>query len=115
MPNAILERIRQVIGNLVRHCNFTQTYVDKYYPWLEILAASEFAILSTKNWLKGYSLGQLVFGRDMSPLIKNMVGWWLLRQQKQVQINKDNIRRNRNRVDHNYNGEDKVMPNNHDA
>ena len=40
--------------------------------------------------------------------IKHMMG-----QQKQKQINKDNIRENRDRVDHDYNVRDKVMINNH--
>ena len=39
MSNAILERIQYVIGNLLYTCNITQTYVDKYDPWLGILAA----------------------------------------------------------------------------
>ena len=29
VSNAILEQIHQVIGNLVRTCNITQTYVNK--------------------------------------------------------------------------------------
>ena len=31
--NAILERIHQVLGNLVRTCNITETYVDEDDPW----------------------------------------------------------------------------------
>ena len=58
MSNAILEQIHQVLGNLVRTCNIIHTYVDKNDLWLVILASAEFAILSTKNRLKGYSPGQ---------------------------------------------------------
>ena len=36
-----------------------------------------------------------------------------LRQKNQTQINKYNIRNNRNRVDHDYNVRDKGMPSNH--
>ena len=50
--NAILERIHQVLGKLVRTCNITQTYDDKYDPWLRILVAEGFEICSTKNRLK---------------------------------------------------------------
>ena len=32
MSNAVLEHIRQVLGNLFRDCNITQTYVDKDDP-----------------------------------------------------------------------------------
>ena len=42
-----------------------ENYVDKDNPWSGILAAAAFVIFSTLNRLKGYSLGQLLFGRDM--------------------------------------------------
>ena len=76
----ILEWIHQVLGNLVRNFNITQTYVDKYDPWWGILAAAEFATFSTTNRLKSYSPGQLVFGRDIILLIKHRVDWELIRQ-----------------------------------
>ena len=41
--NAILERIRQVLGNLVQIFNITETYVGKDDPWLVILDAASFA------------------------------------------------------------------------
>ena len=113
MSNAILERIHQVIGNLVHTCNITQTYVDKYDPRSGILAALSFVIRSTRNWLKGYSLGQLIFVHDMILPIKHKVNWESIRQKKRTRINKDNIRKNINRVDHDYNAEDKVILDNH--
>ena len=61
--------------------------------------------------LKGYSPGQLLFGRDMILLIKHEVGWGLIRQRKQTQINKDNICKNKHRVYYDYN----VMLNKHTA
>ena len=71
----------------------------------------------TKNKLKGYSYspGQLVFARDMILSIKHNVDWVLLCQQSQTQIIKDNIRENRNQVDHDYKIGDKFMLNNHAA
>ena len=75
MSNAILERIHQVIGNLVRTFNVQQTYVDKNDPWTDILAAAAFAIRSTTSRQKVYILGQLIFGRDMILQIKHRVGW----------------------------------------
>ena len=77
--------------------------------------ASEFAIFSTTNRLKGYSLVQLVFCSDMIILIKHRVYWELIRQRKQMQINKDNIHENIKRFDHDYKVLDKVMIDNHDA
>ena len=65
--------------------------------------------------MKGYSLFQLIFGRDMIIPIKHAVDWELTFQRKQMQINKYNIRENIHRVDHDYNFGDKVMLTNHTA
>ena len=56
--NAILERINQVLRNIVQTFNITQTYVDKDDPKSVILDTAEFEISPTTNSLKGYSLGQ---------------------------------------------------------
>ena len=48
-------------------------------------------------------------------LIKHTVDWELIRQRKQMQINKDNTRKNINRVDHEYKFGDTDMINNHTA
>ena len=90
MSNAILERINQVIENIVQNFNIQQTYFYENDPWTCILAASEFVICSTTNGNKGYSPGQLIFGHDMILPIKHRVDWELVHQQKQTQINRDN-------------------------
>ena len=79
------------------------------------MALAEFSIISTTNGSKCYGPGQLVFGRDMIIPIKNKEDWGLILQQKQIQINKDSIRKNIKRVDHDYKVGDKVMLNNHAA
>ena len=45
--NKILEHIHQVLVNLVRICNITQTYIEEDDPWLGILDTEDFAIIST--------------------------------------------------------------------
>ena len=75
LSNAILEWIQQVLGNLMRNCNITQTYVEKDYRWSGILVAVVFEIISTKNRLKGYSTVQLIFSHDMILSIKHQVEW----------------------------------------
>ena len=47
--------------------------------------------------------------------IKHKADWELIRQQKQAQISKDNIRKNRHRVYHDYIVGDNFMFNNHTA
>ena len=57
----------------------------------------------------------MIFGRDMIILIKHRVDWELIRQQKQTQINRDNTRDNKYRVDYDYKVGDKVMLTKHTA
>ena len=115
MSNAILERIRQVQGNLVRTFNVQQTYADKNDMCTRILAAEAFAILSRTSRQKMYSPGQLIFGRDTILPIKHRVDWELIRQKKQTKINRDNTRENKHRVDYDYKVRDNVMLTNHTA
>ena len=75
MSNAILERIHQVLRNLVWTFNIQQNYVDKNDPWAGILAVAEFAIISTTSSQNVHSTGQLIFGRDMVLPIKHRVNW----------------------------------------
>ena len=86
MTNAILEWINQVLVNLERNCNITQTYVDKDDPWSGILDEAAFSIFSTKNRLKSYSLGQLVFVCDMILPIKHTMHWESISHQNQRKI-----------------------------
>ena len=67
-----------------------------------IIADSEFEVHFIVHTLKVYTKGQLVFGRDMVLPIKHIANWKLIRQSKQAQINYDNVRKNKNRLDHDY-------------
>ena len=102
MSNALLEGIHQVLGNLVRNFNISQTYIDKNDPWTGILAAAAFVICSTINGIKGYSTSQLVFGHDMILLIKHEVDWEFILQKNKAQINQYNTREHKHRVDQDY-------------
>ena len=93
-----MEQIQQVLENLVLTFNIKETYIDEDDTWLGILVASASEIRSKTNRLKRYSPGQLVFGRDTIIPIKHKVDWELIRQQKQTQINKYNIRENNKKL-----------------
>ena len=45
-------------------------------------------------------MGELAFGRAIILPLNHKVDWELIRNRKQTQINKDNIRENNKRVDH---------------
>ena len=79
---------------------------------LGILAAAAFVTSSTTNGLKGYSLAQLLFVRDMILLIKFKMDWELIHQQNQMKISKDNIIKNSKIVYHDYKVGYKFMINN---
>ena len=96
MSNTVLERIQQVIGNLVQTYNISHTYVDKEEPWSGILAAAALKTNSTTNRKKYYSPFYLIFGHEMILPIKHTVDWELICQRKQTENNNDNIRENRN-------------------
>ena len=64
---------------------------------------------------KGQSPVELIFSRDMILRIKHRVDWELIHQQKQTQINIDNIQQNKHRVDYEYKVVDKFMLTNHTA
>ena len=89
------------------------TYFDKNDPWTGMLAAAAFAIRSTTNRQKGYSLGQFIFVLDMTIPIKHRVDWELIRQKKKTQVNRDNTRENKHRVEYDYKVGDKFMLTNH--
>ena len=109
ISNAVLERINQILGNLIRTFSISpQTYVDKDDLWTGIFASLVFTIFSTTNRQKGYSLGQLMFVRDR-------VDWELIRQIKQTQINKDNACKNKHRDDYDYSVGDNIIITKHTA
>ena len=50
--NEIIERIHQVLGNLVRTYNLQETYVDDTEPWMGILVAAALALKYTYHRTK---------------------------------------------------------------
>ena len=84
--NATIERIYQVLGNLVRTYNLQESYVDDTDPFMGILNTAAFAVQSTYHRKKDKSLGQLVFGRDMILPINHVANWRYIRKHKQKQI-----------------------------
>ena len=60
--SVIIDRIHQVLGNLVRTYNLQETYVDDSETWMGILAAAAFSVRYTYHTTKGKSPGQIFFG-----------------------------------------------------
>ena len=107
--NKNIERIHQVIGDIVRTQNLQETYLYDDDPWMGILAAAYFELKYTYHRKKGKSPGQIVFGQDLILPINHISSQRYKRQREQAQIDKDVIRENTTRIDHNYRVGDKLM------
>ena len=80
--NAIIERIHQTIGNIIR--TFDVSNVANNDPWSVILAATMFAIRATYHTTLQASPMQLVFGQYAILNIKHVSDWEHIRQRKQL-------------------------------
>jgi hypothetical protein len=94
--NSILERVHQVIGNMIRASNVTDSL------WIDLLPAVAFSIRGTFHTTLQATSCQLVFDRD-SILDASFTGNWstiVARKVRQDQI--DNSRENHSRISHSY-------------
>ena len=107
--NAILERVHQVLGDMLRTKNLQQYDFDALDPWNDILASVAWAIRSTHHSTLKASPAQLVFNRDMLLNVKFIADWEMIRLRKQEDVDKNNARENSLRVDHDYHIGDKVL------
>ena len=71
--NAIIKRIHQTIGNIIR--TFDVSNIVNNDPWSGILAATMFSVLATYHTTLQASRMQLVFGRDTILNIKHVDNW----------------------------------------
>ena len=105
--NAIIERVHQTIGNIIR--TFDVQSMDEKDPWSGILAATMFAVRATVHTTLQASPMQLVFGRDAILNVKHITDWEHINQRKQERINENNKRENKNRRNHQYAVGNKVL------
>ena len=107
--NAVVERIHQVLANMVRTFELEDKYLDADDPWKGILSAVAFAVRSTIHTTTQSSPAQLVFGQDMMLNITHKANWEFIRARKQEIINKNNVKENRTRIPHQYRVGEKVL------
>jgi len=107
--NAIVERVHQVIANMIRTFELENNYLDMDDSWKGILSATAFAVRSTYHTTLKKTPGQLVFGRDMILNIQHIANWEYIRQNKQKLIDKNNKAENARRIEHLYKEGDEVL------
>ena len=107
--NAILERVHQTIGNIIRTFKVQNMVLDDENPWDGILASTMFSLRATVHTTTQHTPTQLVFNRDSILNVPIEANWKLIKQRKQALINKGNERENKLRKDHTYNIGDKVL------
>ena len=95
--NAILERVHQTIGIILRIVKVQNMVLDDKNPWESILASTIFALRATVHTTTQYTPAQLIVGRD-SNINRHKVDWETIRKRKQILINKGNERENRNQI-----------------
>jgi hypothetical protein len=107
--NGIIERVHQVLGNVIRTFELENRELDDSNPWDEFLSAAAFAIRSTHHTTLEASPAQLVFGRDMLLPVKFVADWARIRTSKQKRIDESNKQENSRRIAHEYRVGDRVL------
>ena len=107
--NAILERVHQTIGNIIRTFNVRKMTLDDKNPWEGILASTMFALRATVHTTTQYTPTQLAFGRDSILNVRHDANWHAIKERKQRLINRGNERENRTRISHEYKVGDLIL------
>jgi len=109
--NAVVERIHQVIGNMLRSLDLETCYLmpPPSDPFEGIIAAISFAIRSTWSTTMRATPGQLIFGRDMLLNVQHLVNWHYMQTRRQRIAVENNARENSRRIPHEYKVGDKVL------
>ena len=107
--NAIVERVHQTIGNMIRTWFVNDPDLDEKDPYSGLLTAVAFATRATVHTTMNASPSQLVFGRDAILNTKFHADWEIIKKQKQQRINKNNATENAKRIPHHYQIGDKIL------
>ena len=107
--NSVLERVHQVVANMLRSYDLDNQDLDKLDPFGEYLNGIAWAIRCTYHTTLEATPGQLVYGRDMIMDIPFMADWPKIINRKQQLIDKSNSKENKYRFNYDYAVGDKVL------
>ena len=100
--NGPVERVHQVIHNMMVTKDLGNTIFDYIDPWGEILTSVAWAIRASHHSTFNATPAQLVFGRDMIFNLSTIINWQTTLNDKQTQVDRDNLRENSRRTAHDY-------------
>ena len=100
--NAIIERVHQTLGNMIRTFSVQSMELDDKNPWDGILSAVAFAVRATVHTTTRASPSQLIFGRDAIFQVQHVADWQYIKKRKQNAINVNNARENSKRIPYEY-------------
>jgi hypothetical protein len=100
--NAILERLHGVLGNMLRTSGLDMS--DDLSPETvdDFLVNAAWAVRSTYHTVLQATPGAAIFGRDMLFDIPFLADWCEIGKRRQQLVDRDNIRKNKRRLDFDY-------------
>jgi len=107
--NSMVERIHQVIGNMINTLQLRDRDDLGPFGWTGILSAIRQAVRSTVHTTTRATPTQLVFGRDALLNIGFEANWQYIKDRKQKRILQNNARENEKRVIYQCSVGDRVM------
>ena len=93
--NAIIERVHQTIGNMLRSFQVQNLEVKNDFSWTGILQAISFAVRSAAHTAVRATPMQLVFGRDATPPVRHVADWKCIHSGKQSSTSENNLKENK--------------------
>merc|ERR1711920_1009175 len=108
--NAIIERIHQVMLNMIRTLELSDVIWDNEDRiWDIYLAKVSWAIRSTFSTITKFTPCQLAFNRDMILKAQKQVNWKIIRDNKHERTIRNNLKENSTRLEWAYKIGDKVL------
>ena len=107
--NSPVERIHQVIHDMIKTKELDKLIFDYINPWGKVLSSVAWAIGALYHSTLQAIPAQLVFGRDMLFNMKKVINWRLITKNKRKQIACDNTRENTERIPYQYKVGDEVL------
>ena len=107
--NSPVERIHQVIHDMIKTKELDKLIFDYIDPWGEVLSLVAWAIRTSYHSTLQATPAQIVFGRDMLFKMKKVINWQSMTENKRKQIEKDNIRENTERIPYDYKVGDELL------